>query len=288
MHEALEHWTISEHEAKAVRELGASLGLLMKRRNEVEDARRRFTPAGSLAKFSRASLTEAQQGLFEATSSFFLMYYSALSALAGVAVRFRAELRDELGDPPHASNSKFLAWLKPAAAFKDHFEILTEARQFRAVLDHKASHQPYEWGTVVEAPNALVRVMLHGPANRAGGIPDGASFRPESNDEFPPDHAWVFVAPDEDVVLTVLAVQMNMIFGRINASRFREDSLGCQWVNRLGPHDPEDGYPVLAPVSGVLTNLETHQPKISAEDLAAIDAILAKYDRGTSSSDAAS
>lgn len=278
MHEALDHWTISEHEAKAVRDLGGSLGLLMKRRNEVEDARRRFTPAGSLARPTQGALADAQQALFEATSGFFLQFYSALSALAGVAVRFRTELRDEAGDPPHASNSKFLAWLEPIAMYPEHFHILTEARQFRAVLDHKASNQPYEWGTMVEQPHGLVRVMLHGPTNRSGGMPPGALQRLIGDDDLPQDHAWVFVAPDEDVVLTILAVQMNMVFGRINPHRYRPETRHCSWVNRLGPHDPDDGYPIFAPMDGTVSEIGSHLPEISAEDRAAIAAILAKYE----------
>lgn len=277
MHEATEHWTIAAPEAKAVRELGYTLGQLMKRRNGVEDARRKFTPASSLYKPNLAERTEAQRGLFDATSGFFLMYYSALSALVGVAVRFRPELREGMGEVPHRSNSKFLAWLKPHAMLPSQFDVLTDARQFRTVLDHKASAQPYEWGTMVRESEGLVRAVLHGPAGQGGNIPDGAL--PLLGDHpFPEDHDWAFYAPDEDLVLTCLAVQMNALFPRINAHRFRQDSMRCTWANRLGPHDPEEGYPIFAAMAGTIETVEPHMPDLSPEDRAAIDAILAKYD----------
>lgn len=276
MHEATSHWTISESELKAVRELGYTLGQLMKRRNEVEDARRKFTPASSLYKPSLAERTEHQRGLFDATSGFFLMYYSALSALVGVAVRFRPELREGMGEVPHRSNSKFLAWLKPHAMLPSYFDVLTDARQFRTVLDHKASTQPYERGTMVRESEGLVRAVLHGPASQEGNIPDGAL--PLLDDHpFPEDHDWAFYAPDEDLVLTSLAVQMNALFPRVNSHRFRPESTRCTWVNRLGPHDPEDGYPIFAAMSGTVTSVEPHMPELSPEDRAAIDEILAKY-----------
>ncbi|WP_431805236.1 hypothetical protein [Microbacterium sp. bgisy203] len=276
LHEATEHWTISESELKAVRELGYNLGQLMKRRNEVEDARRKFVPASSLYKPNLAERTEFQRELFDATSGFFLMYYSALSALVGVAVRFRPELHDSMGEVPHRSNSKFLAWLKPHAMLPSHFDVLTDARQFRTVLDHKASAQPYEWGTVVRESEGLVRAVLHGPAGQSGNFPDGAL--PLLGDTpFPKDHDWAFYAPDEDLVLTCLAVQMNALFPRINSHRFRPESMRCAWVNRLGPHDPEDGYPIFAAMSGTVTSVEPHMPDLSPEDRATIDEILAKY-----------
>lgn len=278
MHEALEHWTISAHEAKAVRELGATLGQLMSRRNEVEDARRRFTPASSLAKRNVQLFTEQQRYLFDKTSGFFLSFYSALSALAGVAVRFQNELSRDLGNPPSRSNAKFLAWLRPASMLATHFAILEEARAFRAILDHKASHQPYEWGTTVDASNGLIHAMVHGPSNRDGRIPPGAFPLDLDDDaEFPAEHTWAFVAPDEDVVLTLLAVQMNTLFPRINAARYRTDTVRCSWTSRLGPHDPDDGYPIFAAIGGTVVSVMPHTPEISEEDQADIQAILAKY-----------
>lgn len=272
MHEGLEHWRISDREAAALRELGLSLGRLITHRNSVQTARREFLPASSFASDPQPE-TDAQHGLFAATADFFLNYYSALSALAGVMVRFR----DVFGDVPHSNNTRFLAWLEPHALFKEELPILTEARKFRAAIDHKADKQPYQWATVVPQ-DGHVRAMLHGPAGQSGSIPDGALPRFE-NDFLPPDHVWTFIAPDEDRVLSVLAVQMNALFPRIQAERGKGDMVRCQWVNRLGKGDPVGGYPVLAPTAGTVVDVQPMGVQISEEDEAAIRQILQKYER---------
>lgn len=245
IHEPRAHWELNPREQVALRELEESFARLIKQRDSVQNARRRFLPASSLSTRVRAT-PGIQQDLFDATHDYFQTFYSTLSALASFLSRFSTELESNV---PHRSNAKFLEWLKPLALFRDQaIPVLQEARRFRALLDHKASHQPADWGTIDF--DGFVRIVLHGPSNSAGSIPDGAMAKLSGLDMLPEDHDWQFIAPDEDIVLWALAVQMNATFPRIQPWRWdahRADT--CRWELILGEGD-EKPYSIFAHVAG--------------------------------------
>jgi hypothetical protein len=216
-----------------------------------------------------------QQALFSATHDFYQTYYSALSAFASFLTRFKKEL----GEVPHASMSKFLNWLDSIAMFKEAtIPLLQEARQFRALMDHKQSHQPYDWAT--QNLDGMVRIALHGPPNANGAVPDGAMpLLQEDHEQIPEGHSWVFVAPDEDRVLASLAVQLNAAFPRIQRHRGnRKKMRDCTWELVLQEGDPAGGYPILAAEDGEIVEVrEEGVINVSEADMAKINEILAPY-----------
>ncbi|MGO2518511.1 MAG: hypothetical protein ACTH8F_00160 [Microbacterium sp.] len=160
------------------------------------------------------------------------------------------------------------------ALFRDRWDTLRLARDFRTLLDHPAAKQPYDWATVVD--DGILRAGLHGPAGTTGNIPAGAE-RVDDGAQWAEGDAWTFVAPDEDEVLTLLAVQLNSIVDRIQAERFEPRSLPCDWEPPNGEGDSEDGYPMFAMGGGVITGTGPMTPDLSPADRERIDAILAPY-----------
>lgn len=263
-----EHWNINDQERRAITDLCESLHRLIEKRDRVQTARRAFAPASSFGASSTPD-ARAQQELFDATHDFFQTYYSTLSSFAGVLTRFR----DEVGrDVQVGSMAKFIQWLKPHALFAhEAIPLLEEARAFRALLDHKASHQPVDWSTMEDG--VLVRAAFHGRASRSGVIPTGARLRSEADKELPGDDDWIFIAPDEDRVLAALAVQLNAVFPRIQRHRHNPESeRGCQW------QQPKDGeYPIYAAESGTVVFADPPPGQLSAESQRRISEILAPY-----------
>lgn len=270
MHIATHHNTLDARERTVVLAFGSALGDLMRHRNSVESARRRGVPVSKLDKSTRPS-PEVQAALIEATKDFFLSYYSVVSAMASLVKRFPSVF----DNPPHTSNEKFLEWMKDIALFSEHWPKLRAARDFRTLIDHPAAKQPYSWGTVDDVSGAL-RAALHGPAGATGNIPEGAEHL-KDGEEWHEEDAWTFVAPDEDEVLTLLAVQLNAIVDRIQIARFNPESLPCDWEESYREGDTERGYPVFAIGNGVITGEGPMTPELSAEDRERINAILAPY-----------
>lgn len=246
VHEAGAHWELSSRERVALQDLDESFRRLLRQRDAVQHARRAFLPASSLHTEGPPS-PATQQALYDAVHDFFQTFYSTLSALASFLGRFRTELESEV---PHRSNAKFLDWLTRRALFKEEaLPLLQEARQFRALLDHKASHQPADWGT--QSVDGFVRIFLHGPAGSTGALPDGAMMKLPEMDMLPEEHDWQFVAPDEDLVLWALAVQMNATFPRIQPWRWDQHRVDtCRWKLVLAEGDPQEGYPTFFQTAG--------------------------------------
>jgi hypothetical protein len=76
---------------------------------------------------------------------------------------------------------------------------------------------------------------------------------------------------------TLLAVQLNMLIPPIQETRFRADSLPCNWSMRPGPEEPEGGYPEFMYKAGTIIGEGPMSPELSDEDQQAIDAIQSKY-----------
>lgn len=281
IHQASGHWRTNPSEKAALLELEEGLRRLIKKRDGVEAARRSFMPASPMDRRTHPK-SEDQEALFDTTQDFYLTYYATVSAFASFLSRFSNELRNNI---PHRSNQKFLKWLREFALFPDiSIPLLEEARQFRALLDHKASHQPYEWSTA--GVEGWIRIILHGPAGQNGAIPEGAMNELAGLDRLPEGHTWTFVAPDEDQVLSALALQLNAFMPRL--SGFRHDdhlTRSCRWEPISHPDDPAGGYPTFAIESGIVTfsgpaaEAPPMQHSIAKKKLkpAEIDKILSKY-----------
>lgn len=271
MHNATHHNSLDDRERRAIVSLGQSLDQLIRRRDALEAARRACIPVSTLD--IRTDPTGSQQRtIFAATKDFFLNYYAAVSSMASVVARFGSIFQGA----PTRSNEKFLEWVKDLALFAEHWEVLRSARQFRTLIDHPASKQPYEWGTVDD--DGYVRAMLHGPASLVGNIPEGATLIGRGREAFHRDDVWAFIAPDEDVVLTLVAVQLNALIDRIQVHRFRPESLPCGWDVPHGDDDPAEGYPIFAIAPGKVLGSGPMTPVVSNEDRARIAAILAPYE----------
>lgn len=236
MHE-FTHWESTDSQKQATEHLGECLGRLLEKRNDVQLARGAFAPVSVFYPNSRP--TQLQQNrLHTATTDFFQTYYAAISSF----VSFIKRHSDVFGEAPHNSNARFISWYKTHALFpEDVIPLMESARSFRALLDHTASHQPYNWHTVELAPG-FTSIVLIGPAARASQIPTGA----EPLD----DERWQFVAPDEDLVCWALAVQLNATILVISGHRDHSRGYECSWSPTPSDDDVTMSYPVFAPADG--------------------------------------
>lgn len=273
-HLANEHCQLSARERTAIAQFNRSLGQQIRMRDEVESARRAFIPVSLLAT-PTVSVAE-REVLADTTKRFFLHAYSLISDLASIVVRFPGIF----GNVPSRSNARFIEWLETGefGLMQEHFAAVRAARDFRTLLDHTASFQPYEWGTARDQ-HGFVRAMVHGPKNREGGIPQGSSpVTPHGSGGR--DDAWIFPAPDEDVVLTLLAVQINAVVSWLQVHRPVKNDHLCSWEPRLGSGDPQSGYPILAVADGDVVASGKMGLQLTEEDQATIDAVLGKYLNG--------
>lgn len=264
------HWSLEPRQQVAARDWEESLRRLVRQRDLVQDARRAYFNASSFERWPISQKT--MHRMFDATHDFYLTFYAALSAFASFLTRFG----EAFGNVPSRSNSQFIAWIGKNGFFPEVVApVLEEARRFRTLIDHKASEQPFSWDTAdVEG---LPRVVLHGPVNQNGRIPDGAI--PSVDDPaFSPEHDWFFVAPDEDLVLSALAIQMNKLFPQIQWKKLdKAKAASCDWAEPVRDEGPAGGYPILAAFEGEVVFAGPSAPTISEQDQAAINEILAKY-----------
>ena len=194
------HWDSTEGQTHTMADLEESLKSLLQKRDQLQMARGVFGQVSVY--FPNIHPTPRQQeALFRATHDFFHTYYTAVSAMLSVIRRHT----NTFGEAPTHSVAKFLTWWRPKGIFIDQaYPLLEKARAFRAILGHKESHPPYTWHTVDQS--GLTRIMLVGSANAKGGIPEGTAKHPSG---------WALMAPDEDLVVSALAVQLNALSGEI-------------------------------------------------------------------------
>lgn len=79
--------------------------------------------------------------------------------------------------------------------------------------------------------------MLVGAPNSKGGIPEGTAKHPSG---------WAIMAPDEDLVVSALAVQLNALIPEIGANADISRVLKCTWAPQPSPDDTGRGYPIFA------------------------------------------
>lgn len=225
------HWDSTDGQTHTMTDLEESLHNLLKKRDQLQMARGIFGQVSVYYPNVHPTLRQ-QEALFGATHDFFHTYYSAVSAMLSVIRRHT----DTFGEAPTHSIAKFLTWWKPKGIFMDHaYPLLEKARAFRAFLDHKESHPPYTWHTVDQ--NGLTKIMLVGSPNAKGGIPEGTAKHPSG---------WALMAPDEDLVVSALAVQLNALIPEIGANADISRVLKCTWAPKPTPDDVGLGYPIFA------------------------------------------
>lgn len=237
-----EHWNTTEKQRQAVTALSEAFHQLLKKRDQVQTARGLF---GAVSIYSPLSgpTQQQQQDLFYATQEFFSSYYVAVSAFSALIKRHW----DVFGDSPNNSNSKFLKWWKSHGLFMDDAHpILESARGFRAMLSHPESYPPHEWHTAND--EGLIKIVLAGAPSGQDKIPDGTERR---------DDMWVFLAPDEDLVTSALAVQLNAAIPAIKADKPKSSAMRCTWQLESTPDDLPDDFPIFAPKAGVVEDLIT-------------------------------
>lgn len=232
------HWESTESQTDAMLGLEESLHSLLRKRDELQSARGALLGRSS-SYYPEVHPTERQQAaLFTATHDFFHTYYSAVSAMLSVIKRHTTIF----GEAPTHSIGKFLTWWKPKGLFMEQaYPLLEKARAFRAFLDHKESHPPYIWHTVDEG--GLTKIMLVGSPNAKGAIPEGALKHPKG---------WAIMAPDEDLVVSALAVQLNTLVREIGIHADTSSVLKCPWEPKPHPEDPGLGYPIFAHRDGIV------------------------------------
>lgn len=234
------HWDSSEGQKHAMADLEESLKSLLQKRDQIQTARGAFGPVSVY--YPNAHPTPRQQeALFSATHDFFHTYYSSVSALLSVIRRHA----NTFGEAPTHSIARFLTWWKPKGLFMDEaYPLLEKARAFRAFLDHKESHPPYTWHTVEH--NGLTKIMLVGSPNAKGGIPDGTAKHPSG---------WAIMAPDEDLIVSALAVQLNALIPKIGENADISRVLKCPWEAKATADDVGPNYPIFAHRDGTVTDI---------------------------------
>ncbi|MFB6489494.1 hypothetical protein P2A57_22925 [Xanthomonas perforans] len=174
--------------------------------------------------------------LFNRTRNFFSAFYGALSHLGSVPKRFGSVF----GPRNLSKNSAVIRWAGsefpniPRGVVAE----LEEARQFRTVLDHPVSFQPYDWGTIVTDVRPITLLALFG----AGNPPEGAAGYPL------PDHLgteWHFLAPDEVSVTNCVGITAAAVLGRVLTTRaptsafVRPEDMHRHTVKAMGAWHPD-------------------------------------------------
>lgn len=235
-----EHWDSNDNQKQAVTVLSESLSRLLEKRDQVQRARGVFGPVSIYYPNAHPTLRQ-QENLNHATAEFFNAYYSAVSAFASLIKRHW----DVFGQAPHGSVSKFLKWWKGKSPFMEEaYPLLESARSFRAMQSHTESHPTYIWHTIEDG--TLTRIVLEGAPNPQGKIPEGTERR---------DDKWVFVAPDEDLVVSALALQLNAVIPAIEKNQRKEKAMRCTWKVEPTPDDLPFNFPVFAAEDGTVTDL---------------------------------
>jgi hypothetical protein len=233
------HWDSTEGQTHTMTDLEESLRSLLKKRDQLQMARGVFGQVSVYYPNVQPTLRQ-QESLFSATHDFFHTYYSAVSAMLSVIRRHTSTF----GEAPTHSVAKFLTWWKPKGLFMDQaYPLLERARAFRAFLDHKESYPPHTWHTVDQ--NGLTKIMLVGSPNAKGGIPEGTSKHPSG---------WAVMAPDEDLVVSALAVQLNALIPEIGRNADISRTLKCTWEPTPTPDDVGLGYPIFAHRDGTVSD----------------------------------
>jgi hypothetical protein len=173
-----------------------TMGRLLRRAEEVERLRRKFTKRAKGRDWTLAN----KAMFFEATEYFYFVYYSMLSAFASVVARSPQVYGHGV---PVRSMEQFLPWLGKRTGL-DHFaRYLERARFFRTMLDHPQSQQPYVWALAYG--DGAAHIFLYGTPSRNGAIPPQATtcgkylqILPEGN--------WVLPAPDERAIIDMLGM----------------------------------------------------------------------------------
>lgn len=236
------HWDSTESQKHTMVDLEESLKNLLKKRDQLQMARGVFGQVSVYHPNAGPTLRQ-QEALFSTTHDFFHTYYSAVSAMLSVIRRHTSIF----GEAPTHSVAKFLTWWKPKGLFMDHaYPILEKARAFRAFLDHKESHPPYTWHTLNQ--KGLAKIMLVGSSNAKGGIPEGASKHPKG---------WAIMAPDEDLVVSALAVQLNSLIPQIGERADISRILHCTWELKPNPDDVAAEFPIFAHKEGTVSDTYT-------------------------------
>ncbi|MFN3707254.1 hypothetical protein [Microcella sp.] len=189
-------------QGQSLQNLYEAIARLRRKLDSIEELRQRFPKHHR----EQGGIEPHQQlELFEATEAFFLTHYSVLSTLAAATARFPPVF----GQPPTASMSKFVEWLNARFEAPGHFDILQQARAFRAVLDHPDQHQPYGWRTVTHE-GGPIRVVLFGPASSRGAVPLGSVKH-----TFRDGPGWDYIAPPEAFVFTLTALATRCVLWQL-------------------------------------------------------------------------
>lgn len=284
MHE-FSHWDHSPSVGLAVEALGVSLRNLLELRDKLQRARGEFGPVSSL--YPQNHPTENQrQRMYDTTAGFFDGFYTALDKLASLV----SQHSDVFGHLPHRKMQKFITSLRPFALFADvTLPLLEDARRFRTMTAHGSSLPPHTWITG-EVAQFDIRLIFIGRNQRDGNPPEGAIAITDAEGELSGLNLgggeggesmtaeWYSVAPDEELVVWALCVQLNALVGRIMANRDNSSVVTCPWVPPFDGDDTGAPYPIFSPMDGEVVDTWTTDFILSATT------IFASEDEGEGSS----
>lgn len=129
----------------------------------------------------------------------------------------------------------------------DAYPLLESAREFRAMLSHPESYPPHDWHTD-DDDGTLTKIVLVGSPSAQDKIPVGAERVGDK---------WKIRAPDEDLVTSALAVQLNAAISAIKTDKPKAGTMRCTWQLEATPDDLPDTFPIFASKAGVVEDLIT-------------------------------
>lgn len=186
---AFEDARVNPFQARALGGFFGEVGFLI----EARDALDEFRDTMPRSQIGRDAPNERQrERLYFLTKSFFDTYYSALSHLSSVLVRFSSIF----GELRLTENRRLVLWLGGNLELVHH-DVLVDverSRLFRAVVNHPQQFPVVDWHTATDNENTNAHVVLHGPASRSGKIPPGATRHHPYVGEM---YDWTMRAPDE-------------------------------------------------------------------------------------------
>lgn len=200
--QAFDPLSLNRFEGQALRAFFEEMGYLLGAQNSLDDLRRECATSPMTG---WPSPNEEQIPTFyNRTKIYYDTFYSALSHLSSVVVRFSRVF----GGRTFMDNARFVAWLKRRDVLPYEvggstdwtFNLLERARLFRALLNHPQQFPVIDWSTESSNIYRVPRVVLHGPASRSGAVPVGSSKIMHSYLE----GDWRFEAPQESSVTNSL------------------------------------------------------------------------------------
>lgn len=158
--------SVNEYQSLAIDNFFESFHRLIVKRSEIHQAAVQFHHA----QYLNTTTMDIQFDYYFRVESFFQGFYSTLSHLANATHKFVI-----FRDIPVSKNSRFLKAIgKRYTHIASEINLLEEAREHRAFIDHPGSNSVVNWLTVSSGDERILNVIYYGDKSGKGTIPVNA------------------------------------------------------------------------------------------------------------------